>query len=101
MLQNQELLQRLNANQHMPTPQLSDAELKLNGIRNIIDDILSSHGQEPERALHQPDDDVINLVAMFFDFVLDDKNLPLPVQALISRLQIPVLKIALHDESLL
>ena len=99
VLQNQELLQRLNSNQHMPTPQLSDAELKLNGIRNIIDDILSSHGQEPERALHQPDDDVINLVAMFFDFVLDDKNLPLPVQALISRLQIPVLKIALHDET--
>ena len=99
VLQNQELLQRLNANQHMPTPQLSDAELKLNGIRNIIDDILSSHGQEPERALHQPDDDVINLVAMFFDFVLDDKNLPLPVQALISRLQIPVLKIALHDKA--
>ncbi|MEH6912307.1 MAG: DUF1631 domain-containing protein [Oceanicoccus sp.] len=99
VLQNQELLQLLNATQHIPTAPLSDEELKLNGIRNIINDILSSHGQEPERALHQPDDDVINLVAMFFDFVLDDKNLPVPIQALISRLQIPVLKIALHDKA--
>ncbi len=99
VLQNHELLQLLTASQHIPTQGLSDEEQKLNGIRNIINDILSSHGQEPERSLHQPDDDVINLVAMFFDFVLDDKSLPVPVQALISRLQIPVLKIALHDKA--
>jgi hypothetical protein len=36
---------------------------------------------------------------MFFDFVLDDKNLPVTVQALISRLQIPVLKVALRDKT--
>lgn len=45
------------------------------------------------------DEDVINLVAMFFDFVLDDKQLPIHVQALISRLQIPVLKVSLKDRS--
>ena len=50
-------------------------------------------------ALQQPDEDVINLVAMFFDFVLDDRNLPVPIQALISRLQIPILKVALKDKA--
>jgi hypothetical protein len=35
---------------------------------------------------------------MFFDFVLDDSNLPAAFQALISRLQIPILKVALKDK---
>ncbi|RZV53841.1 MAG: DUF1631 family protein, partial [Pseudomonadales bacterium] len=42
---------------------------------------------------------VINLVAMFFDFVLDDHNIPDTVKALIGRLQMPVLKIALRDKT--
>lgn len=48
--------------------------------------------------VHKSDEDVINLIAMFFDFVLDDKQLPLQIQALVSRLQIPVLKVALKDK---
>jgi hypothetical protein len=36
---------------------------------------------------------------MFFDFVLDDNALPISFQALIGRLQIPVLKTALRDKS--
>lgn len=101
VLNNHELLNLLTASQQSVGQQIptTDDELKLNSIRNIITGILSNQGNEPERALQQPDDDVINLVAMFFDFVLDDKNLPVPIQALISRLQIPVLKIALHDKA--
>ena len=49
-------------------------------------------------SLEQSDEDVINLVSMFFEFILDDRNLPVPIQALVSRLQIPVLKIALKDK---
>lgn len=70
-----------------------------NSIRQLVDIILSKANPEAPQAVKQPDDDVINLVAMFFDFVLDDRNLPIPMQAIISRLQIPILKIALRDQS--
>ncbi|KAF0807943.1 hypothetical protein A6D6_00333 [Alcanivorax xiamenensis] len=48
-------------------------------------------------ALDQADDDLINLVAMLFDFILDDEALPADVKALIGRLQIPLLKVAIND----
>jgi hypothetical protein len=41
---------------------------------------------------------VIDLVSTLFDYILDDKELPTPMKALISRLQIPVLKVALTDK---
>lgn len=45
------------------------------------------------------DEDVINLVAMLFEFILDDRNLPDSLKALIGRLQIPMLKVAVLDKS--
>ncbi len=69
-------------------------------IRNAIKHImLSTQEQGAPKSIQQLDEDIINLVAMFFDFVLDDRNIPVQVQALISRLQIPVLKIALKNKS--
>jgi uncharacterized protein DUF1631 len=68
-------------------------------LRQLVQSLLSSRNPSAPNALPQPDEDVINLVAMFFDFVLDDRNLPVPIQALISRLQIPILKVALKDKS--
>jgi len=43
------------------------------------------------------DADVINLVSMLFDFILEDRNLPETMKALIARLQIPMVRIALID----
>ncbi|GAB1259448.1 DUF1631 domain-containing protein [Aurantivibrio plasticivorans] len=43
--------------------------------------------------------DVINLVKMLFEFILDDRNLAEPMKALIGRLQIPILKVAIMDSS--
>ena len=37
---------------------------------------------------------------MLFEFILQDRNLPAPIQALIGRLQIPYLKIAILDKHL-
>jgi len=45
------------------------------------------------------DEDVINLVAMLFEFILDDRNLPDSLKVLIGRLQIPMLKMAVLDKS--
>ncbi|TBW54484.1 DUF1631 domain-containing protein [Marinobacter halodurans] len=50
-------------------------------------------------ALNQVDADVINLVTMLFDFILEDRQLPLPMKNVIGRLQIPILKVALLDRS--
>jgi len=67
-------------------------------IRTAIGQILVNAGHKGQpKSVPPVEEDIINLVAMFFDFVLDDPNVPLQIQALLSRLQIPVLKIALHD----
>lgn len=47
----------------------------------------------------EQDESVIDIVAMFFDVVLDDHHLPDSVRALIGRMQIPVLKVAMLDRS--
>jgi hypothetical protein len=41
----------------------------------------------------------IGMVAMVFDYILDDKTIPDAMRALIGRLQIPVLKVALLDQN--
>lgn len=46
------------------------------------------------------DEDAIDLVAMLFEFIVQDRNLPSEIQALLSRLQIPYLKAALLDRHL-
>lgn len=37
----------------------------------------------------------IDIVAMLFDFIFDDAHIPVAIKALLSRLQIPVLKVAM------
>jgi hypothetical protein len=92
-----ELVDSLNVLQS--APEASNGELD---IRKAINQILnnSSDAGAP-RSIATVDEDIINLVAMFFDFVLDDENIPVAIQALISRLQIPVLKLALKDKNFL
>ena len=46
------------------------------------------------------DEDTIDLVGMLFEFILQDRNLPPQIQALVGRLQIPYLKIAILDKHL-
>lgn len=69
-------------------------------MRNALDGLFAQREGKfgPER-LTQRDTDVINLVGMMFDFILDDRNLPSRVKALIGRLQIPLLKVAVKDPS--
>lgn len=54
------------------------------------------HGQHVSSA----DEDTIDLVGMLFEFILQDRNLPPQIQALLARLQIPYLKIAILDKHL-
>ncbi|HED19216.1 MAG TPA: DUF1631 domain-containing protein, partial [Gammaproteobacteria bacterium] len=49
------------------------------------------------RGLGSGGDMTIDIVAMLFDYILDDKNIQDGMRALIGRLQIPLLKVALLD----
>ncbi|MFT5659312.1 MAG: hypothetical protein ACI9KN_002595, partial [Gammaproteobacteria bacterium] len=42
---------------------------------------------------------VIDIVSMLFDFFFDDESLPPAIKVLIGRLQIPILKVAIIDDS--
>ncbi|MFV2030981.1 MAG: DUF1631 domain-containing protein [Gammaproteobacteria bacterium] len=42
---------------------------------------------------------IIDIVSMLFDFFFDDDALPAPIKVLIGRLQIPILKVAILDDS--
>lgn len=59
---------------------------------------LSSGGDKHRVA--EVDEDTIDLVSMLFEFILQDRNLPAEIQALLARLQIPYLKCAILDKAL-
>ena len=67
-------------------------------LRSLLTDLLRNETQTVA-AINQVDDDVINLVSMMFEFILDDRNLAAPMKALIGRLQIPMVKVAIADKT--
>jgi hypothetical protein len=80
---------------------LSDGEPVNIDLRQLVQQVLAQTDTEDGRkpALNEIDEDLINLVSMLFEFILDDYNLSAPVQVLISRLQIPILKVVIRDKS--
>jgi hypothetical protein len=41
----------------------------------------------------------VDIVAMLFDMIFDDREIPDPIKALVGKLQIPILKVAMLDKS--
>ncbi len=76
----------------------------LSGLQQLnlaaSDKTLQTELSELKRAgkLSALDNDIINIVDMLFDFILDDDNLPTIAKALLARLQIPMIKIALVNK---
>lgn len=56
-------------------------------------------GDTTGKACNDVDSDLINLVSMLFEFILEDRQLHAEMRATISRLQIPILKVALLDKN--
>lgn len=50
-----------------------------------------------DHSIGQGERDVISFVTLLFQFVLDDRSLAEPMKAAISRLQIPIIKVAMQD----
>ena len=71
-------------------------------LRNQLEQLLTrgSVKSGKSRVLEEADEDVTNLVAMLFEFMFDDSGVPDAFKALIARLQIPLLKVAVLDKSL-
>ncbi len=68
-------------------------------VRQVLHAMVDSRGGSVPQAVGRVDDDSINLVSMLFEYILDDHSLPVPMKALLGRLQIPMLKVALLDKS--
>ncbi|WP_203141221.1 DUF1631 domain-containing protein [Marinobacter mangrovi] len=83
----------LNADHHFV-----ESDIAGGNLTRQVETMLAGHNQSMG-ALNQVDADVVNLVTMLFDFILEDRQLPLPMKNVIGRLQIPILKVALLDRS--
>jgi len=81
---------------------LSEGKPAMVDLQSVVEHLLSQTGTSADGkkpALNEMDEDLINLVSMLFEFILDDYNLSAPVQVLISRLQIPILKVVIKDKT--
>ena len=65
----------------------------------LLNQIGALRGERPSH-VSTIDEDTIDLVGMLFEFILEDRNLPAEMQALLARLQIPYLKAAILDRKL-
>ncbi|MFS1288901.1 DUF1631 domain-containing protein [Pseudomonas piscis] len=83
--------------QYVPPPSLQDDFDLRNQLEQLLTRVSVKSGKS--RVVDVADEDVINLIAMLFECILDDRNLPDSLKALIGRLQIPMLKVAVLDKS--
>ncbi|MEO4014251.1 DUF1631 domain-containing protein [Pseudomonas rossensis] len=83
--------------QYVPAPAAQDDFDLRNQLEQLLTRVSVKSGKS--RVVGVADEDVINLIAMLFECILDDRNLPDSLKALIGRLQIPMLKVAVLDKS--
>jgi hypothetical protein len=76
------------------------ATLSLSELKSALHAQIAKLGIASKGRVSGPDEDTIDLVGMLFEYILEDRNLPTPMQALLGRLQIPYLKVALLDKHL-
>lgn len=73
-----------------------DAAVLADGHINVLREIKSS---TIASGMGHVDAMTLDIVAMLFDYILDDRRIPDAMKALIGRLQIPVLKVAMLDKT--
>lgn len=84
--------------QYVPEPEAEDDFDLRNQLEQLLTRVSVKSGKS--RVVETADEDVINLVALLFEFILNDRSVPDAFKALIARLQIPILKVAVLDKSL-
>jgi hypothetical protein len=101
---NEDLQSVLGALQSRPiSPMLQDGKLAQRSIGLLKQEVLSNlrqlapHGQAPR--LSEEDSDTIDLVGMLFDYLTKHTRPYGSTQSLMTKLQVPLLRVALHDKS--
>lgn len=95
ILQNQSLAARAQADS------VTDAAQAVQQIkRELLEQVNRLSEDAKDRRVSSADEDTIDLVGMLFEYILRDRNLPAQVQAVLGRLQIPYLKVAILDKHL-
>ncbi|MEB2645637.1 DUF1631 domain-containing protein [Pseudomonas canadensis] len=84
--------------QYVPEPEVEDDFDLRNQLEQLLTRVSVKSGKS--RVVEDADEDVINLIALLFEFILNDRAVPDAFKALIGRLQIPMLKVAVLDKSL-
>ncbi|MFW5426227.1 MAG: DUF1631 domain-containing protein [Methylophagaceae bacterium] len=98
------VLTALSGLQQRPASQVSfdtDGSAHLPDIRQILMDSLlvtQQDGTQVQQTVSRLDEDAMDLIDLLFEFILDDQSIPAPIRAVLARLQIPLLKIALSDK---
>lgn len=85
--------------QYVPQPEAEDDFDLRNQLEQLLTRVSVKSGKS--RVVEDADEDVVNLIALLFEFILNDRAVPDAFKALIGRLQIPMLKVALLDKSFL
>lgn len=83
--------------QYVPEPEVEEDFDLRNQLEQLLTRVSVKSGKS--RVVEDADEDVINLIAMLFEFILNDRTVPDSLKALIARLQIPMLKVAVLDKS--
>lgn len=83
--------------QYVPEPEAEDDFDLRNQLEQLLTRVSVKSGKS--RVVEDSDEDVINLIALVFEFILSDRTVPDAFKALIGRLQIPMLKVAVRDKS--
>ena len=86
----QRVMVSLDSLQHLPV--ISTDIANTNVLREF-------RGSDVGQGLDYLDAVTVDIVATLFDFIFDDKDVSDPIKAIIGRLQIPVLKVAMLDKS--
>ena len=93
-----QLVDALSALQHDNSVLEHAEDLQGGGLKQHVMGHFSLAGESGRtQSISQIDDETIDVISMIFDYILDDKTLPDFTKALIGRLQIPVLKVAIVD----
>ncbi len=94
------VLRLLEASERMVANQWREGDLDRLPERLDLGALLLAEAERSgraEAALNDADEDTVNLLQMLFDLILQDDNQPVPMRALIARLQLPMLRVALAD----
>ncbi len=68
--------------------------------KELLEQLRKLDESTADKHMDRADEDIIDLVGMLFQFLVEDRNLPMKIQAILARLQIPYLKVALQDRHL-